>query len=261
LIIVDECHYIPAVTFEKVIKHAQARFILGLTATPYRRDGLQDIITMQCGPIQYRHSSQQAMKDSDFGLRLIVRETSFEYPGSEETHFQEVFRGLVKNAERISAICADILYALEKSRRILVLSEWREHCRLLAEEMRQRGKTPFVLDGTLKKKKRDELFDSIRQMPPEKELLAIATGNYIGEGFDCPQIDTLFLAFPIAFRGRVVQYAGRLLRPCDGKTQVQVYDYADTRVPVLKKMHGRRLKAYQDLGFNLEDTGPELPWN
>jgi len=261
LIIVDECHHVPAVTFEKVIKQAQARFILGLTATPYRRDGLQDIITMQCGLVRHRISTQHAMKDSDLGLRLIVRETSFEYPGSEEAHIQEVFRELVKDAERTSGICTDILYALEEGRRILVLSEWREHCRLLAEEMQQMGKAPFVLDGALKKKERDELFDSIRQMPPEEDLLVIATGNYIGEGFDCPQIDTLFLVFPIAFRGRVVQYAGRLLRQCEGKTQVQVYDYADTKVPVLKKMHGRRLKAYEDLGFYLDEAEPELPWN
>jgi superfamily II DNA or RNA helicase len=249
LVVVDECHHIPAVSFERVINRAPIRHIIGLTATPYRRDGLQDIITMQCGPIRHKISSQQAGKDHDLDLQLTVRETSFEYPDGEDVQIQDVFRELIRDSERTSNICADGLEALREGRRILMLSEWREHCRLLAEELAHMGKTCFVLDSTLKKKVRDEMFASIRRMPPEKDLLIIATGNYIGEGFDCPQIDTLFLTFPVSFRGRIVQYVGRLMRQWEGKADVRVYDYADIKVSVLKRMHNRRLKAYLDLGF------------
>jgi hypothetical protein len=258
LIVVDECHHIPAVSFEKVINRAPIRHILGLTATPYRRDGLQDIIVMQCGPIRHRIPQQHTGTDNAFDLRLIVRETCFEQPEGQDVHIQEIFRELIKDVECTSVICADVYEALAKGHRILVLSEWREHCRLLAERMRQMGKNPFVLDGSLRKKARDEMFTSIQQMPSEKDLLVIATGNYLGEGFDCPKIDTLFMTFPVSFRGRVVQYVGRLMRQCEDKNLVQVYDYADTKVPVLKKMHAKRLKAYQDLGFSLKQPEPEL---
>jgi len=254
-IVVDECHHIPAISFEEVVNHAPVRFILGLTATPYRRDGLQDIITMQCGPIRYRITSKETRKTDDLELNLIIRETQFEYPETDDLKIQEIFRKLVNDAERNSIICSDILASIAECRRVLVLSEWREHCKLLAEYLHQKGKTPFIMDSSLKKKKRDEIFDAIQHMPPEKDLLVIATGNYIGEGFDCPQIDTLFLTFPIAFRGRVVQYVGRLMRQFKGKTNIQVYDYADIGVHVLKKMHLKRLKAYRDIGFESDETG------
>jgi len=257
LIVVDECHHIPAVSFEKVINRAPIRYILGLTATPYRRDGLQDIITMQCGPIRHRISSQQASKDHDLDLRLIVRQTSFEYRDGDDVQIQDIFRELVRDSDRTSNICADILEALREGRRTLILSEWREHCRLLADKLAHMGKTCFVLDGTLKKKVRDEMFASMRQMPPEKDLLIIATGSYIGEGFDCPQIDTLFLTFPVSFRGRIVQYAGRLMRQWEGKSEVRIYDYPDIKVSVLRKMYGKRLKAYRDLGFAIDMTESE----
>jgi len=256
LLIVDECHHIPAFSFENVVNKSSIRSILGLTATPYRRDGLQDIITMQCGPIRC-HIKQDAGNAADLDLKLFVRETAFTCLDLDENSIQDIFRELVQNEDRNSVIAEEALSALSDGRRVLILSEWRKHCRLLAEKIRDMGKEPIVLDGSLKKKTRDEMFQSIRNMPREKDLLVIATGPYIGEGFDCPQIDTLLLAFPIAFRGKVVQYAGRLLRQFDGKTQVLVYDYADEKVPVLKKMHGKRLKAYRDLGFTDEKVDAE----
>ncbi len=247
-LIVDECHHIPAFSFENVVNKAPVRYVLGLTATPYRKDGLQDIITMQCGPIRC-HIKRDAHDAVNLDLKLIVRETPFTYSNADENSIQDIFRALVQNDERNSAIAEDTLSALSDGRRVLILSEWREHCRLLAEKIRGMGKEAIVLDGSLKKKIRNEMLELTRNMPGGRELLVIATGPYIGEGFDCPQIDTLFMAFPVAFRGRVVQYAGRLMRQCEGKTHVHVYDYADIKVPVLKKMHGKRLKAYRDLGF------------
>lgn len=261
LVIVDECHHLPAFTFEACLKHASVRSILGLTATPYRRDGLQEIITMQCGPIR----STIAERTSNLLRTLMVRETSFTYPSLDvPPAIQEVFRSLVHDEARTSLIVADVRRAVSEGRRCLILSQWREHCRLLAEALSSHRIMSFVLDGTLGKKQRTMLFQCIQATPPEEPLVVIATGSYLGEGFDCPQIDTLFLAFPIAFKGKLVQYVGRALRDAEGKTRVTVYDYADLHVPVLNHMHARRLKTYKVLGFaheaqmGQEAMGPSL---
>lgn len=244
-LIVDECHHLPAFTFEAAVKQAPARYILGLTATPYRRDGLQDIITMQCGPIR----SKMQNIDSDLIRQMIIRETSFAYASDDERQIQDIFRDLVSDQVRNELIQQDVRQALAQGRRCLILSQWREHCRLLAEGLAKAGKAPFVLEGTLGKKDRTMLLQCIQATPQEDDLVVIATGQYLGEGFDCPQIDTLFLAFPISFKGKLVQYVGRTLRTYEGKERVLVYDYADVQVPVLRAMHMRRLKTYKTLGF------------
>jgi superfamily II DNA or RNA helicase len=248
LIIVDECHHIPAFTFESCVKKAPVRYILGLTATPYRRDGLQDIIMMQCGPIRHRISHQSGIQD-DLARELFIHETNFHFEVSEEISIQDIFRALVHDRERSNLICQDILTALKEGRRCLVLSQWKEHCQILTDHLTSQGKKPFVLEGGLRKKSSRALFEAIRNTSPQDALLVIATGQYLGEGFDCPQLDTLFLVFPLAFKGRLVQYTGRLMRQFEGKRTVRVYDYADVQVPVLKKMHLKRLKAFKALGF------------
>jgi superfamily II DNA or RNA helicase len=247
-IIVDECHHLPAFSFESCVKKAPVRYILGLTATPYRRDGLQDIIMMQSGPIRYRISGQSKFQ-GDLKLELWVRETNFSFEIDQSTLIQEIFRALVHDTERSKVICRDILAVLAEGRRCLVLSQWKEHCRIIAEQLIAQGKKPFVLDGGLRKKTCTAIFEAIRSMPSSEELLVIATGQYLGEGFDCPQLDTLFLVFPFAFKGRLVQYAGRLMRSFEAKRNVRVYDYVDVQVPVLKKMYVKRLKTYKALGF------------
>jgi superfamily II DNA or RNA helicase len=244
-LIVDECHHLPAFTFEAAVKQAPVRSILGLTATPYRRDGLQDIITMQCGPIRCKMQDI----DSDLLKQVVVRETSFAYASDDEHPIQEIFRELVNDPARNELIQQDVRQALSQGRRCLILSQWRAHCRLLAEGLTKAGKAPFVLEGTLGKKDRTMLLQCIQATPREDDLVVIATGQYLGEGFDCPQIDTLFLAFPISFKGKLVQYVGRTLRSYEGKKRVLVYDYADVQVPVLNAMHLRRLKTYKTLGF------------
>jgi superfamily II DNA or RNA helicase len=249
LIVVDECHHIPAVSFETCVKRAPVRYIVGLTATPYRRDGLQDMITMQCGPVRHKISAWQVESATDLTLELKVRETPFTFPGRDDASIQDVFRALVRDEGRTALVAGDITEALRAGRRCMVLSEWKEHCRALAAQMASRGKDPVVLDGSVKKKARRAILSAIREAPPAVDLLIVATGQYLGEGFDCPQIDTLFLAFPVSFKGKLVQYVGRALRACEGKTQVWVYDYVDAQVPLLKRMSLRRLKTYRALGF------------
>ncbi len=249
LIIVDECHHVPAVSFESCVKRAPVRYWLGLTATPYRRDGLQDIITMQCGPIRHTITARHIGTTADLALELIVRETPFTFTGPDDVLIQQVFRTLVADEGRTAFIADDVLQALGAGRRCLVLSEWKEQCRGIAAQLTNRGQAPMILDGSVKKKAQRAILSAIRGAPVAAGLLIIATGQYLGEGFDCPEIDTLFLAFPVSFRGKLVQYVGRAMRPHEGKTIVRVYDYVDSHVPILQRMHQRRLKTYRTLGF------------
>ncbi len=190
--------------------------------------------------------------ENSFSRTLFVRETSFIYPDDGNPPIQEIFRSLVKDDARNELIREDVCQALAEGRRCLILSHWKEHCELIADGLRQRGKTPLVLTGSLGKKTRSAILGSIQDMPSDSELLAIATGQYLGEGFDCPQVDTLFLAFPLSFKGKLVQYVGRVLRNHEGKSSVRVYDYMDTQVPILRKMYAKRQKTYRSLGFASE---------
>lgn len=249
-IIVDECHHLPAFTFEACVKKAPVRYMLGLTATPYRRDGLQEIINLQCGPI--RHT--MAPIENSFSRTLFVRETQFTFSDDEDPPIQEIFRCLVRDEPRNELIRTDVCHALTEGRRCLILSHWKEHCDLLADGLRERGKTPLLLSGTLGKKTRSAMLRSLEDTAFDKELLIIATGQYLGEGFDCPQVDTLFLAFPLSFRGKLIQYVGRALRSHKDKSSVRVYDYMDTKVPILRKMYAKREKTYRLLSFVPENT-------
>lgn len=255
LIVADECHHLPAFSFEACVRRAPVRYFLGLTATPYRRDGLQEIITMQCGPIRHRIATSEGPA-GEISLELEVRATEFATAQEAETPIQELFRQLVEDDARTSLVCDDVIAAVGEGRRCLVLSQWKQHCRALAEGLRERGASPLVLEGGLGKRARAALIEQMEQTPSDEPLVIVATGQYLGEGFDCPQLDALFLAFPVSFKGRLVQYTGRLMRAQDGKTSVRVYDYADVRVPVLRAMHTRRLATYKTLGFSREQSPP-----
>ena len=249
-IVVDGCHHIPALTFEKTLNQAPVRYILGLTATMERRDKLQGIISMQFGPVRQKMISPQ----TDKILTLVNCDTALVFPDSENTSIQDIFRSLVQNEDRNEQIASDVCDLLSKDRRCMILSQWKEHCDQLATKLIEKGKSPIVLVGTLGKKERAALLEKIQGSSPGQELLIIATGQYVGEGFDCPQLDTLFLTFPTSFKGQQIQYVGRAMRDYPDKTSVLVYDYVDSQVPVLKKMHARRLKTYKSMKFQWSDT-------
>ena len=251
LVVVDECHHVPAFSVESCLRRAPVRYVLGMTATPYRRDGLQDIIAMQCGPIRRRISSKETAARAELALELRIRETAFSMTEDEEASIQEVFRELVEDQARTELVASDVIAALAAGRRCLVLTQWKEHVERIAGSLREAGKEPFVLEGGMGKKARAAILDAIERALPEDDLVIVATGQYLGEGFDCPQLDTLFMAFPVAFKGKLVQYTGRLMRTYEGKERVTVYDYEDAGVPVLKAMLQKRLRAYKALGFNV----------
>jgi superfamily II DNA or RNA helicase len=249
LVVVDECHHVPAVTFERCVKQIRARRWLGLTATPYRRDGLQGLITMYCGPIRHR-MNEKVDVENDFSRELIVHQTSFEV-SDDVTHIQELFRALVDDEVRTMAICDDVVAAAANGRNCLVLTQWTEHLSSVASALTARGITPLVLQGGMGKKARAKVMADLDDASKRGGLVLAATGSFLGEGFDCPPLDTVFMAFPIAFRGRVVQYVGRILRPLDSKSSVEVHDYVDAKSPVLARMHRKRLPGYAALGFDV----------
>jgi superfamily II DNA or RNA helicase len=253
-VVVDECHHVPATMFEKVVRQIAAPAWLGLTATPYRRDGLEGLITMYCGPVRHRMAPAPA---EAFERALRVHPTAHtgsgpsfgEEPGP--TSIQRVFRELVDDGDRTRRIAGDVAAAAGAGRNCLVLSQWTEHVSHLAASLTERGVQSLVLHGSLGRRARASVLQELGGLRPGDGKVLVATGSLLGEGFDCPALDTLFLAFPIAFKGRLVQYVGRVLRPLDGKLVVEVHDYVDADVPVLARMHGRRLPAYASLGFDV----------
>jgi superfamily II DNA or RNA helicase len=252
LVIVDECHHVPAVTFERAVRDIPAKRWLGLTATPYRRDGLHALMAMHCGPIRHRMAARpgSALR----ALDLVVHDTAYK-PTEDGQHIQTIYRGLVEDADRTRAICDDIAVAAKAGRNSLVLTRWTEHLDVMTEMLTGRGLEPLVLHGKMGKKARTAVTRQLAEDRPDGGLLLVATASLIGEGFDCPPLDTLFLAFPIKFKGNVVQYVGRVLRPTDTKTRVEVHDYVDSLVPVLARQHDERRAAYASLGFDVPRVG------
>ena len=254
LVVVDECHHVPAVTFERVVRQIPVRHWLGLTATPYRRDHLEKLITMYCGPERHRMNT-----DEPEGLKIervvIAHMTAHEQAGGEDIGIHEVFRAIVEDDERSAQICDDITRAVEIGRNCLVLAQWTEHVEKLSAELRSRGMDTVVMRGGMGKKARTAATSEMQTKASKGGLVLVATGSFLGEGFDFPDLDTLFLAFPLAFKGRIVQYVGRILRPTATKSKVEVHDYVDVNVPVLSRMHTKRLAAYNSLGFLIESGG------
>jgi superfamily II DNA or RNA helicase len=251
LVVVDECHHIPAVSFQACVQRARTRRWLGLTATPYRRDRLEALIGFQCGPV--RHEIKPAAVEGAELVRreLVVHHTTTEVDDGTAAHIQDVFGALVDDQRRTDQICADVHAAVTAGRTCLVLTQRTDHIDSMVTALAALGDRALVLRGGLGVKARRAVTDALARRDPDAGIVLVATGSYLGEGFDWPELDTLFLAFPIAFKGRVVQYVGRLLRIRAGKHHVVLHDYVDSRIPVLDRMHTKRHPAYATLGFDV----------
>ncbi|MGA8726229.1 MAG: DEAD/DEAH box helicase family protein [Acidimicrobiales bacterium] len=251
LVVVDECHHVPAVTFERVVRQIPVRNWLGLTATPYRRDHLEQLITMYCGPERHRMTSGEA-EHLRIERVLVTHATDHDHLGEEDVAIQDVFRAIVEDDERSRQICDDIAAAETAGRNCLVLTQWTEHLERISRELERLGIQSVVMRGGMGKKARASALTEMETRAGDGGLVLLATGSFLGEGFDFPKLDTLFLAFPLAFKGRIVQYVGRVLRPTAAKSRVEVHDYVDVNVPVLARMHAKRVPAYASLGFSID---------
>lgn len=254
-IIVDECHHISAASFELAIRQAKARFITGLSATVTRRDGHHPIIFMQCGPVRYRVDDRQQAASRPFTHKVIIRRTGFTLPprpdDTSQLRIQDIYAMLATDTMRNQLIVDDVVDAVHAGRSPVLLTERREHLTYFVDALASQLKNIIVLSGGMGYKQRNLLMDQLKRVPEDEERLIIATGRYLGEGFDDARLDTLFLALPVAWRGTIAQYAGRLHRNYDQKSEVIIYDYVDDQVPVLAGMFGKRIKGYKAIGYQL----------
>jgi len=253
-IIVDECHHLPAFSFELILKQVQAKYVLGLTATPIRRDGHHPIITMQCGPIRYKGNPQKSSGKVPIKHVIIPKFSQFILPLSlKGCKIQDLYSALAADENRNTLIFNDLLGALEDGRSPLLLTERRDHLEYFAQRVKKFARNIIVLKGGMGKNQRREVMEKIKTIPDREERILLATGRYIGEGFDDARLDTLFLTLPISWRGTLQQYVGRLHRTHDNKRIIKVYDYVDAEVPVLARMYEKRLKGYKALGYVISE--------
>jgi superfamily II DNA or RNA helicase len=253
-LIVDECHHLSAASFELVARRSKARYVLGLSATVTRKDGHHPIIHMQCGPVRHRVNAKHQAAQRAFAHRVRVRHTEFSMsvsPDGGRISMPAIYAALAQDEARNATIFDDVLTALDAGRCPLILTERRDHLELLEDRFARFTKNLIVLHGGLSAAERRSARDALRSSS-EGERLVLATGRFLGEGFDDPRFDTLFLLMPISWKGTLAQYVGRLHRDHDSKREVIVYDYVDSAVPVLARMAAKRATGYRALGYVLE---------
>ncbi|MFA5631945.1 MAG: DEAD/DEAH box helicase family protein [Porticoccaceae bacterium] len=248
-VIVDECHHISAVSFDAILRRMKAKYVLGLTATPIRRDGQQPIIFMQCGPIRHK-AAQPVEAPHDLAVTPQLIESPIALP--PDTGIQDVFRHLAQDQVRTAAIALAITDAFQQGRKVLVLTERTEHINAICAALADGVSEPFTLHGRMSKKQRATLIIALNALPPDAPRVLLATGKLVGEGFDHPPLDTLVLAMPVSWKGTLQQYAGRLHREHASKNDVRIIDFVDTGHPALLRMWGKRQRGYRAMGYRIE---------
>ncbi|MDA8361426.1 MAG: DEAD/DEAH box helicase family protein [Gammaproteobacteria bacterium] len=247
-VIVDECHHIGAVSFDAILKRTKAKYVLGLTATPIRRDGQQLIIFMQCGPIRHT-AAKSAGAPHDLEVAPYSLHTCINLP--LEAGIQDVFRHLANDQGRTAAIAGEIGRAFSQGRKVLVLTERTDHFEAISAALDGEVPQLFVLHGRMSRKQRAALIEKLDSLPSEAPRVLLATGRLVGEGFDHPPLDTLVLAMPVSWKGTLQQYAGRLHREHANKSDVRIIDFVDTGHPALLRMWDKRRRGYAAMGYRI----------
>lgn len=254
-LIIDECHHLSAASFELVARRAKAKFVLGLSATVARKDGHHPIIFMQCGPVRHRVDARTQAAERGLRHRVQERATKFELPVSlamvERPSIPGIYAALAQDRGRNDLIVDDVLKSLAAQRSPIVLTERKDHLDNLRQLFAPHVNHLVVLRGGMSAHDRRAAHEAM-QLSGGEERLILATGRYIGEGFDDARLDTLFLTMPIAWKGTLAQYVGRLHRERDGKRDVLVVDYVDQMVPVLARMAVKRRAGYRIIGYSVE---------
>ena len=254
-VIVDECHHISAFTFEQVMRQIKAKYVVGLTATPTRKDGHHPIIFMQCGPVRFSLSARGMTESTPFEHFVIPRQTDFRMaPNLTDVTIHDVYAALVRDRARNEMIVEDLVRAVESGHSPLLLTGRTEHLKYFETKLTGVVKNVFVLKGGMGTKQRRAAAEALASVGETDQRVILATGSYIGEGFDDARLDTLFLAMPISWKGTLQQYVGRLHRLHDNKRVVRVYDYVDAEVPMLARMYERRLKGYSAIGYRVQEV-------
>ena len=251
MVIVDECHHVSSVSFEQVLKQVSAHYVYGLTATPIRKDGHQPIIFMQCGKIRYTANAKSQMDRQSFVRTLMPRFTSFRNISPHSKTYTQIIEALSTDEVRNKLIVNDVKTVIAEGRTPIILTNLTSHVRILSELLLPHATHVVSLIGADSAKEKRMAMEKLENIPTYESLAIVATGKYIGEGFDYPRLDTLFLALPISWKGNIAQYAGRLHRDYDGKKEVRIYDYVDIRIPLCDSMYRKRLKGYASVGYGV----------
>jgi len=262
-LVFDECHHLPAQSFEMIARRAKAKYITGLSATVARKDGHHPIIFMQCGPVRHRVNAKEQARTRPFTHHVIVRptdlRTELDFQEDPRVVFQEICDSILRDEKRNAMICADIAETLAEGRCPLVLTERTEHLETLVGMLMPLDARIIPLRGGTSKRDLRDALEALRQTPEDVQRVVVATGKFVGEGFDDPRLDTLFLAMPVSWRGTLTQYVGRLHRLHAGKREVRVFDYADLGVPMLERMFRKRCAGYESLGYEIVMPGSAVP--
>jgi len=262
-LIVDECHHLSAQSFEQVARQARAKFVTGLSATVTRKDGQHPIIFMECGAVRYRDNVRHAVATHPFEHKVVVRATGFRplRPADPDVRvqFHTLYEELIADEARNQLICQDVIHALREGRSPLVLTERNEHLDSLTKQLTSEVPHLIVLRGGMRKRELDATQARLAAIPTDEARLLLATGRYVGEGFDDARLDTLFLTLPVSWQGTITQYVGRLHRLFHNKREVRVYDYADLNVPMLARMFDRRCRRYEGIGYTIQLPGSAVP--
>lgn len=253
LILVDECHHAASDTIVDILQEADAKYVYGVTATPFRGDGLEKINDMLLGPIRYRYTSKDRAKEQGIAHLVYPRFTRAVAPrfSQDKMHPNEAYEIIRNNEDRDELIIRDVKQCVEDGRTPVVLSKYVEHSQRLYQRLINYADKVFLLSGSNSKKEHKEILKQMSQVTPGESMILVATGKLIGEGFDYPRLDTLIMATPVAWKGVVEQYAGRLNRDYDGKKSVIIYDYVDSHISMFDRMYHKRLKAYKQIGYDI----------
>lgn len=250
MVIMDECHHGAADSIEAVLSEVNAKYVYGLTATVKREDGKDKTVLMQFGPVRFRFTAKDKIRLQ--GMEHILEPRFTPIISTKEKLTSNEAYGIVVNSDlRNSLIASDIAECVKQGHTPLVLSKRKGQLDVLFEKVRDKADHVLVLTGGKKQSERREIRERLNSIPENESLIILATGQYIGEGFNCSRLDTLFFAMPIAWDGNVEQYTGRLNRSHDGKSKVTVIDYVDHHIEMFANMYNKRLRSYKRIGYEL----------
>lgn len=261
MVIVDECHHSASDIFTRILREVNARYVYGITATAFRADSLEKICEMYLGPVRFEYSARERAAEQGIDHFVIPRFTRTVYPhGKDNVHISDAYEVIRSDEIRNIKIMNDIKACITERRTPVVLTKFTDHAKILYDMLIKNADYVFLLTGSKSKKEQTEIRRQMENVPGESTMILVATGQLVGEGFDFPRLDTLIMADPVAWKGVVEQYAGRLNRDYQGKCEVRIYDYIDANIPVFDRMYSKRLKAYKHIGYSIKtetDSGKQ----
>lgn len=252
MVIVDECHHAAAVTHENVLRAVTARSVYGMSATIQRGDRQDKKMLMQLGPIRHRYTAKERAQKQGIGHYIYPRFTRLvDLNPSEGKNPSDYYRLIMQSELRNMQVVSDTIDCVKRGRTPVIMTKYKEHAQKLYDMLQGSADHVFLLQGGKSLKERSDIREQMAAVRADESIILVAIGQYVGEGFNYPRLDTMLLAMPISLEGNVEQHAGRLNRDYEGKKDAIIFDYIDQHVPTLKRMYYKRLRAYKKIGYEI----------